>query len=69
MGRTEPADAERGFYYNIQTGQVEEGLVSDWTKRIGPYATREEAEHALDIAAQRSASWDEADRRWRGEVD
>lgn len=55
------------WYYNLETREVEKGLVSDWTKRIGPYPTREAAEHALDIAASRNATWDEADRAWRGE--
>lgn len=55
------------WYYNLETHEVEKGLVSDWTRRIGPYASREEAEHALEIAAGRNASWDEADRKWRGE--
>ena len=58
-----PADE---WYYNIETKQVEQGLVSDWTKRIGPYPTKEAAEHALEIAAGRNAAWEEADRRWRG---
>lgn len=59
----------REFYYNLDTGEVEEGIVSDWTKRIGPYPTREAAQHALDIAARRTEAWDEADRRWQGEDD
>lgn len=61
-------DAETGYYYNIETGEVEQGLVSDWTRRMGPYGTREDAEHALRTAAERTASWDEADRTWRGEA-
>lgn len=58
-------EPEKGFYFNIETGRVEHGLVSDWTKRMGPYRTREEAEHALETAARRTEAWDEADRRWR----
>lgn len=57
------------FYYNLETGEVEEGIVSDWTRRMGPYPTREAAEHALDTAARRTEAWDESDRRWRGEKD
>lgn len=33
--------------------------------RLGPYATREEAERALETARQRTEAWDEEDRRWR----
>lgn len=60
---------DREFYFNIETGQVEEGRVSDWTRRMGPYPTREAAEHALEGAARRTAAWDEADRRWRDQED
>jgi hypothetical protein len=61
--------AAKEWYYNLETHEVEEGLISDWTKRIGPYPTREAAERALETAARRTAEWDEADRRWRGEED
>ena len=57
--------AEREFYYNTSTGEVEEGKVSDWSGRMGPYPTREAAEHALDRAASRSRAWDEEDERDR----
>lgn len=57
--------AEREFYFNTATGQVEEGKVSDWSDRMGPYPTREAAEHALDRAAARSRAWDEEDERDR----
>lgn len=53
------------FYYNIATGQVEEGKASAWQDRMGPYPTREAAQHALDIARARSKAWDEEDERER----
>ncbi len=53
------------FYFNIATGQVEQGKVSDWKDRMGPYPTREAAQHALDIAAARTKAWDEDDERER----
>lgn len=58
---------EHGYYYNLETGQVEHGQQSMWTDRIGPYATREAAQRALETASSRSEAWDEEDRRWRGE--
>jgi hypothetical protein len=61
--------AGQGYYYNLDTGEVEEGIVSDWTKRMGPYPTRAAAESAMERAAQRTEAWDEDDRRWRGEPD
>lgn len=64
---SDPLDPEKAFYYNTQTGEVEEGFASDWTQRMGPYRTREEAANALENAAQRNKAWDEADREWEGD--
>lgn len=52
------------YWYNPGTGEVEQGRVSPWNDRMGPYPTREAAEQALAKAAARSEAWDEADRRW-----
>ncbi|MEV7648460.1 SPOR domain-containing protein [Arthrobacter sp. NPDC089319] len=49
------------FWYNVVTHQVEVGAQSDWTQLIGPYATREEAEHALEKVHQRNEEWDAED--------
>ncbi|MFG3256152.1 hypothetical protein [Streptomyces sp. NPDC048172] len=51
------------FFYNVETGQVEEGPQSPGKDRMGPYSTREEAEHALDTARERTSEW-ENDPRW-----
>jgi hypothetical protein len=67
MEGREMAENPPEYYYNLDTGEVEEGLVSGWTQRIGPYPTREAAQHALDTAARRNDTWDEADRAWRGD--
>ncbi|WKD57298.1 hypothetical protein CAPI_03700 [Corynebacterium capitovis DSM 44611] len=59
--------SEEQFYFNPATGEVTEGRESAWTDRMGPYATREEAEHALATAAQRNQRADaaeEADEEW-----
>lgn len=55
---------ENGYYFNLATGAVEQGLQSSWTQRMGPYATREDAAAALAKARQRSDDWDEQDREW-----
>ncbi len=55
------------FYYNLSTGQVEEGKQSSGMELMGPYPTREEAQKALETAAQRNENWDEADKAWEGE--
>jgi hypothetical protein len=35
--------------------------------RLGPYETREEAEHALQSVAERNEQLDEQDRKWDGD--
>jgi len=32
------------YWYNVNTHEVEEDAMSDWSQLIGPYKTREEAE-------------------------
>ena len=49
------------FWFNIDTHEVEEGRQSDWTKLMGPYATRDEAAHALEKARTRTEDWDHED--------
>ena len=56
------------YYYNLETRQVEQGKISSFDNRIGPYDTREEAEHALEIARERNRiadAYDEQDDQWR----
>lgn len=66
---TEPLDPQTAYYFNTETSQVEQGYQSDWTGRMGPYRTREEAENALATAARRNKDWDKADREWDGDED
>ncbi|WP_062464050.1 hypothetical protein [Demequina soli] len=54
------------YFFNTRTKQVEKGRQSPWEHLMGPYATREEAAGALDIAKHRNESWDEDDDRWGG---
>ncbi|APX31988.1 hypothetical protein BH708_03750 [Brachybacterium sp. P6-10-X1] len=54
------------FYYNLTTRTVEEGRQSPATELMGPYASREAAQHALSIAEGRNDQWDEADADWNG---
>ena len=49
------------FWFNTETHEVEEGRQSDWTKLMGPYATRDEATHALEKARTRTEDWDHED--------
>jgi len=58
-------DADRQYWYNTATKQVEEGHRSSWKDLMGPYATRAEAENALTRAAARTEAWDREDERNR----
>lgn len=53
------------YWYNTRTHQVEEGKRSQWADLMGPYATREEAEHALDRARRRTEAWEAEEREDR----
>jgi hypothetical protein len=47
------------WYYNIRTGEVEEGRQSLASDLDGPFATRDEAARAPEIIAERSRKWAE----------
>ncbi|MEO9248874.1 SPOR domain-containing protein [Citricoccus nitrophenolicus] len=49
------------FWYNVVSHQVEEGPQSDWSKLLGPYASRAEAEQAIAQVQANNERWDEAD--------
>ena len=49
------------WYYNIRTGEVEEGKQSLASELDGPFATQEEAARAPEIIAERSRKWAEED--------
>jgi hypothetical protein len=53
------------FWFNTKTGLVEEGKQVLALYRIGPFATRLEAENALEILKQRSKTWTEEDQEER----
>lgn len=49
------------WYYDLQTHEVTQGISGGWENRMGPYDSREQAEHALAIAAERSRAADDYD--------
>jgi len=51
------------WYRNIHTGKIEEGKQSLSSEVDGPYATREDAARAPEIAAERSRKWAEDDAK------
>lgn len=51
------------WYYCLKHHTVEQGLQCPARNRLGPYATREAAENALQTAKERNEDWDN-DPRW-----
>lgn len=45
------------FWYNLETGVVEEGMISAGYDRAGPFSTAEEAARAPEIIKERSRKW------------
>jgi hypothetical protein len=56
---------EEQYWYNTETGEVEEGHRSSWTHLMGPYSTRAQAQQALASAKARNESWEKEDEDWR----
>jgi hypothetical protein len=48
-------DEHPEFWFNTKTGEVEVGLQTAAPYRIGPFASRHEAERALEIIAEKAA--------------
>ena len=55
--------SEEQWYYDIAKGQAVQGKVASWDNRMGPYATRGEAEAALAKAKARNEAWDAEDEK------
>jgi hypothetical protein len=60
-------DDDKRWYYCLKHHEVEQGQVCPARDRLGPYPTREAAEHALETVQERNEQWDEQDR-WPGET-
>ena len=59
---------ESRWYYCIEHRTVEPYRGCAARDRLGPYATRQEAEKALEIATDRNEEWDH-DPAWNDEDD
>lgn len=51
--------AAKAYWFNTRTRTVEEGKQSLSIDRVGPFETREEAERAPEIIAERARQWAE----------
>lgn len=58
-------ESHEEYWVNLNSGEIEEGRQSSAAHRMGPYATREEAQRAFENAALRTEAWEEEDRRWK----
>lgn len=56
-------DESPEFWFNTKTGLVEIGKQSAAIYRLGPFATRAEAEKALELLKRRSQEWQEENDR------
>lgn len=56
-------DPQDTYWYNTRSGAVEEGPQSLSMDRLGPFGTREEAERAPEIVAERARKIREEDDR------
>ena len=55
------------WYYCLEHKKVEEGPECPAKDRFGPYASRQEAEHAMQTARERNLEW-ENDPKWHDAV-
>lgn len=51
-------DNDKQWWFCLKHQSVEHGDACANAERLGPYATREEAERALTTAAERTDAWD-----------
>ena len=56
--------SDERWYFCLIHQRVEPEAACAHRDRLGPYPTREEAERALQTAAERNEAWDE-DPRWK----
>lgn len=54
------ATDDQKWYFNSETKEVSQGKKSSWFNRMGPYDSKEEAEHALERAHERNQEADES---------
>lgn len=55
------------YWYNIQTGQVEQGAQSGWKHLLGPYSSYAEATKAMERVKANNEAWEdeEASEHWQ----
>lgn len=67
------SNSDEKYWYNMATGQVEFGMLSPSTDRVGPFDTEAEAAHAPEKLQERARVWaeedaaEEAEKGWGAE--
>ncbi|MFP3915592.1 MAG: SPOR domain-containing protein [Actinomycetota bacterium] len=59
---------EEEWYYCVEHGRVEPKFGCRMANRLGPYASREEAERALERVERRNEAWEE-DPAWNDDTE
>lgn len=49
------------YWFNINTGEVEQGAHSSWKHLLGPYKSYAEATQAMERVKENNEKWDEGD--------
>lgn len=55
------------YWFNINTGEVEQGAHSSWRHLLGPYSSYAEASRALERVQKNNEKWEEDDDARQGE--
>lgn len=50
-------NGDEKYWYNLETGQVEFGMISPSFDRVGPFDTEAEAARAPETLEERSRAW------------
>lgn len=51
------SDGDSKYWYNLETRQVEFGMISAAPDRVGPFDTQAEAARAPEVLKERSRAW------------
>ena len=65
--RKRPVGKPGEWYYCLRHRKAEEGPECPGRRRLGPFASRSEAERALETVSERNEAWD-TDPRWGDEA-
>ena len=51
------SNGDEKYWYNLETGQVEFGMISPSVDRVGPFDSEAEAARAPELLKERSRAW------------